>query len=95
MADAARRILIQNNSELGRQLAEAGESGLPVVLEVNGHAYRLTLQSPTHDDPWSNYDPETARKALAESAGALKGDREQFLRDIHQAWSQDSHGRPA
>lgn len=96
MAEAARRIPISKDSELGRQLAAAREAGVPVVLEVDGHAYRFTSQPPTEEDIWKDYDPEKARAALAESAGALKGvDREQLLRDLCDARGQDSHGRPA
>lgn len=96
MAEAARRIPIDKDSELGRQLAEAREAGASIVLEVDGHAYRFTPQPLAKEDIWKDYDPAKARKALAESAGALKGvDREKLLRDIYNARSQDSHGRPA
>lgn len=48
------------------------------------------------DDIWAGYDPEAVRKALRASAGALKGvDKEELLRDIYEARSQDSAGRPA
>jgi len=46
-------------------------------------------------DLWAGYDPEKAKAAIRASAGALKGlNREEFLRDLHRAREQDSHGRP-
>jgi len=97
MAELTRHVPIDKNSELGKVLSEAQLAGQPVVLEVNGHAYRFTPQARSiQDDPWKDYDPQRARTALAESAGALQAvDREQLLRDIYDARSQDSHGRPA
>ncbi len=97
MAELTRHIPIDKNSELGKVLDQARLAGQPVVLEVNGHTYRFSPQKHSgQDDPWKDYDPQRARTALAESAGALKAvDRDQLLRDIHAARSQDSHGRPA
>jgi hypothetical protein len=46
-------------------------------------------------DIWADYDPEKARLALLQSAGALEGvDREELMRDIHLARQQASQGRP-
>jgi hypothetical protein len=97
MAGAVRRIPIDKDSDLGRQLAEAHAAGVPVVLEVDGHAYHVSPEpDASQDDPWKDYNPEKARAALAESAGALERvDRAQLLRDIYAARGQDSHGRPA
>jgi hypothetical protein len=95
MAEAARHIPISKDSDLGRQLAEAQAAGVPIVLEVNGHAYRFTPQRPlTPDDPWKTYDPDKVRAAIRRTAGALKGvDREQLLQDLRDQRGQDDHGR--
>ena len=47
------------------------------------------------DAIWANYDPESVRAALRQSAGALAGvDHEALLDDIYEARAQDSPGRP-
>lgn len=96
MAEGIRRIPIEESSELGRMIEEAQVAGQPVVIEVNGHSYRLSPQPHAVDDPWKDYDPERAKRALAESAGALKGmDTERLKRELREQRGQDSHGRPA
>ena len=96
MAETARRIPISKDSELGRQLAEAREAGVAVVLEVDGYAYRFTPQPPAKEDIWKDYDPEKVREALRQSAGALRGiDRNKLLADLREERGQDSRGRPA
>lgn len=96
MAELARHIPIDKNSELGKALDEARAAGQPVVLEVNGYSYRFLAQPQAVGDPWRDYDPARVKRALAESAGSLKGiDRDRLLKEIYEARSQDSHGRPA
>jgi excisionase family DNA binding protein len=47
-------------------------------------------------DVWAHYDPEKAKEALRNGFGILKGiDVEQFKKDMKEARSQDSKGRPA
>jgi excisionase family DNA binding protein len=46
-------------------------------------------------DMWAGYDPERARAALCEGAGALVGvDRDRLLSDVRQGRRQRSRGRP-
>jgi hypothetical protein len=64
----------------------------PILLKKDGELYRLAKE----EDIWAAYDPQRARRALRNSAGALRGiDREELLDDIHLARQQDSLGRPA
>jgi hypothetical protein len=96
MAEVARHVPIDKNSELGKVLDDARATGQPVVLEVNGHSYRLMPQPRTAREIWSNYDPECVKRALAESAGAFKGmDTERLKRELRDQRGQDSPGRPA
>jgi hypothetical protein len=96
MAEATRRIHVDKSSELARQLDEAQRAGEPVVLEVDGHAFRLVPHDADNDDPWKDYDPDKVREALRRSAGALRGvDHDKLLADLREQRGQDSHGRPA
>jgi hypothetical protein len=73
-------------------LARKGE---PVLIEREGHTYRLEEMNEPRD-LWASYDPETTRRGLRKSAGALAGvDSETLLRDIRRAREQASHGRPS
>jgi hypothetical protein len=84
------RIHIKPDSELARLLDEMGDT--PILLEKDGELYRLAKE----EDIWAGYDPQRARNALRNSAGALRGiDRGELLDDIHLARQQDSLGRPA
>lgn len=61
-----------------------GASGIPEGAEAH------RLRQPTWNI-WTDYDPETVRRGLRESAGALAGvDREALLRDIHRDREQVS-----
>ena len=73
-------------------LARRGE---PVLIERAGHVYRLGPDEMNQSGAlWTSYDPETTRRGLRESAGALVGvDRETLLHYIHRAREQVSHGR--
>ncbi len=66
-----------------------------VLVEKNGRLYRLEPEpEQPHQDIWANYDPQRAKQALKQSAGALAGvDRGSLLKDIHDQRGQDSHGR--
>ncbi len=76
--------------------AIAEEQGA-VLVEKNGRLYRLEAEpEQPHQDIWASYDPQQAKQALKQSAGALIGvDRDSLLKDIHDQRGQDSHGRPA
>ncbi len=67
------------------------------LVNKNGRLYRLELEpEQPHQNIWVGYDPQRARQALKQSAGALVGvDRDSLLKDIHDQRGQDSHGRPA
>ena len=78
------------------------------AYRVGGRTIRIRRQDvrkmlrPTRDDIeekrdiWANYDPTRALEALRACRGMLRGvDREQLLKDIHNARGQDSTGRPA
>ncbi len=76
--------------------AIAEEKGA-VLVEKNGLLYRLEPElEELHPDIWAGYNPQRAKQALKQSAGALAGvDRDSLLKDIHDQRGQDSHGRPA
>jgi len=62
-------------------------SNQPVFVERNGETYRLEKEEP--QDIWEGYDPERAREALAQAAGALAGvDTEELLADINAQRAQ-------
>ena len=71
--------------------------GDAVLIEREGQIYRLEPEQAEQPEAlWTSYDPETTRRGLRKSAGALAGvDREALLRDIHRAREQVSHGRPS
>lgn len=96
MAEPERHIPVDQDSELGKVLDEVWAGGELVVLEINGHSYRLTPQPQTADDPWKGYDPERVKQALVASAGAFAGmDTERLKRELREQRGQHSHGRPA
>jgi hypothetical protein len=83
-------------------------SGQPTVLYSGDEELGvLTPSAPATDreappnladpaDIWAGYDPERVRKALAESADALKGiDRDELLADLAVQRQQHSRGRPS
>lgn len=68
--------------------------GNPVLVERNGHTYRLEHE-PTLD-LWRDYDPAIARQGLRAAVGALDGvEIEELLVDLRHQRSQNSLGRPA
>lgn len=71
--------------------------GEPVLIEREGQIYRLEPEQVKQPEAlWAGYNPETVRRGLRRSAGALAGvDREALLRDIQHAREQVSHGRPS
>ncbi len=92
MAIEPKRIHVDRDTTVSDLLQEADRA--PVVLEKDGLLYRLTQAQPADLRP--DYDPERTRRALARSAGALKGvDVDELLADIYAQREQDSQGRPA
>ena len=93
---AARHIAVDKDSELGRLIEDASEVGDAIVLEVEGHAYRLTPQAPGDYDAWRDYNPQAVRLALIQTAGALTGmDVDELKRQLREERGQRSRGRPA
>ena len=71
---------------------EVSRDHQPVHVEKDGKLFRLLPPDPRTQ----KHDPEAVRRALRESAGALRGlDREAFLEEMHAVREQHSHGRPA
>src|SRR3990167_2485094 len=80
IADRAPRLLVRD-----------GET-VAVILSPEDYA---AIGNDRDADLWVDYDPERARAALRACVGALAGvDREELLRDIHEARGQASAGRP-
>lgn len=91
MAEGARHIPVDKNSELGRFLDETRRAGEPVVLEANGHAFRLTPESQAAEDPWKDYDPEKVRSALNKTAGSWADlDAVKLIADLYMAREEGS-----
>jgi hypothetical protein len=90
MVKAARRIKYEDCPKDVPALLELVEQQQePVELEHNGHVYRIeSVKEYKHD-------PEAVRKALRESAGALKGvDIDELKRDLREMGYQDTTHRP-
>ena len=83
----------QFRTHLQQVFEQVRASNQPVLVERNGETYRLEKEEP--QDIWEGYDPERARKALAQAAGALAGvDTEELLADIHAQRAQGGTHRP-
>jgi hypothetical protein len=94
LAMTTRHVVIEEDSDLGRTLAMARQSGEVVVLEVGGQSYEVAMQSSVEADLWKSYDPELVREGLTRSAGALAGiDTERLKRELRQQRGQHSRGR--
>jgi hypothetical protein len=90
MAIPHKTVAVTDETTLPALLDDAARE--PVILVRGGERFRLSRE----DDLFANYDPERARRALRESAGALTGaDVEALKRELREQRSQDSHGRPA
>ena len=91
MADAARHIVIEKSSELGRVLDEARATGQPVVIDVDGCSYRLTPQPQAPDELWKDYDPDKVLAALQQTAGSWADlDADKLVADIYMAREEGS-----
>jgi hypothetical protein len=90
MANAAKRLKYEDYADNLPALLERVDQEHDVVeLERNGRVYRIqsVLKRP--------HDPEAVRKALRESAGALKGvDVDELKRDLYEMGFQDTTHRP-
>lgn len=84
-------------SNMRKVFDNMARKGEPVLIEREGQIYRLEPEQMKQPKTlWAGYNPETVRRGLKRSAGALAGvDREALLRDIQQAREQVSHGRPS
>lgn len=90
MATTHKTIAVSDETDWPRLLDDAAKE--PVILERGGERFRLSRE----DDLFVGYDPERARRALRESAGALAGvDVAALKRELREQRSQDSRGRPA
>ncbi len=87
---------ISPESELSRRLKEAALEGKPLRLMSGGTVYDVAVREQARpQDIWRGYDPAHVRQALTRSAGALTGvDRDALRRDIQDARTQRSQGRP-
>ncbi len=56
---------------LERIFASLEEGGEPVIVDWQGHRFRIIQEEGA--DIWAGYDPELARAAIREAAGALRG----------------------
>jgi hypothetical protein len=99
-----RRVKVERDKDLSEAVDGVIADGAPRLLVRDGETVAVllspeayaTLGEGADTDIWAGYDPERALVALRQAKGALRGvDREQLLKDIHDARSQDSHGRPA
>ena len=89
MANAARRLKYEDYADnLPALLERVDEEQGEVELERDGHVYRiLSVKLPKRD-------PEAVRKALKDSAGALKDvDVEELKRDLREMGYQDTNHR--
>src|SRR5438270_11608716 len=67
-----------NLDEVFKQVRDRNQ---PVLVERDGEMYRLERDTP--EDIWRGYDPDLVKKAIAASAGALRGvDIETLLEDL-------------
>lgn len=65
----------------------------PIVLERNGHRFRLVRDG--HVSPLPDYDPDRAKAALKRVAGLFEGvDTEALKSELRAQRGQDSQGRP-
>lgn len=78
-----------------RRIRIRKEDLMAVVQPARGEEVTAVEKETKRPDIFAHYDPERARKALAQSAGALAGiNREALLRDLHAQRDQESTGRP-
>lgn len=92
MATAPKRIKVTPGSELARLLDEVGDR--PLVLETNGELYRLDRVESAPEGPWTGYDAEAVRQAVAETAGSWADiDTDKLIADIYR-WREEG-SRPA
>jgi hypothetical protein len=68
-----------------------------VLVEKNGHIFSVGLaEGLPRRHLLPPHDPDALRKAIQESAGALKGiDIDEFKAELREMREQDSKGRPA
>ena len=62
----------------------------PILIERDGMFYRLSrAQEDGQEDLWAGYDPERARRVLAETAGSWSDvDADQMIADLYAAREQ-------
>lgn len=78
-----------------RRIRIRKEDLMAVVQPARGEEVTAVEKETKRPDVFALYDPERARKALAQSAGALAGiNGEALLRDLHAQREQHSTGRP-
>jgi ABC-type Zn uptake system ZnuABC Zn-binding protein ZnuA len=98
MVTTERTIEVAPGDDLDRLLTAAEADGARLVLVREGVRYRVEREEAGSDgkaDIFANYDPERARQALRESAGALSHlDAEAFKAEMRSLRGQDSHARP-
>ncbi len=85
-------IDVAADSDVAIVLKEAAETRK--IIEVNGTAYEvriLRLGKGEHADLLAGYDPDTVRRALAETAGGWSElDVDAMIADIYRARDQGS-----
>ncbi len=82
-----KRIKIRPNSEIARLLEDARDQ--PLVLESNGVTYRLYREEP--ENIWQDYDPEKARRTIAELAGSwVDIDTDRMIQELYRAREEGS-----
>ena len=77
-------------------LDEVARDGEVVLVEKNGQVFSIGLaESLPRRQILPRHDPEALRRAIQESAGALKGlDIDAFKAEMREMRQQDSKGRP-
>ncbi|MGI8550395.1 MAG: hypothetical protein ACR2PL_06285 [Dehalococcoidia bacterium] len=69
MLNQPEKLSVTPGSELARRFEDARTAGAPLVVEVNGHTYRLTPDKP--EDFWEGYDAAKVDEVLDRHAGIL------------------------
>ncbi len=98
-----RKVKLDSDRDVHQAIDGVIADGVPRLLMRDGETVAVIvspedyteLSEEAGEDIWSTYDPDRARRALQAGVGALAGvDREQLLRDLHEARGQASAGRP-
>ncbi len=87
MLTEPKKIKIKPNSEIARLLEDARDQ--PLVLESNGVTYRLYREE--LENIWQDYDPEKAKRTIAEMAGSWADiDTDRMIQELYRAREEGS-----